>query len=270
PPPPPPPRSGFPPWIKHRHNAIRREAIRQQLDTKVKEAFANSKGRDGSRRIQKELSESFDSYNVKTIAASMKRQDLTPKAARKFKCTTDSKHQMPVAPNLLAQNFSASAPNEKWAGDITYIAKSEGWLYLAVIIDLYSRQVLGWSMDTTMTATLVCHALSMALFRRGLPDHVIVHSDRGSQYCSKDYRDLITAYNLNQSMSRKGNCWDNACVESFFHSMKVEAIQYEPIMTRDQTRQPIFDYIEVDYNRPRRHSALGYLSPVNFEQQNVA
>ncbi|EHZ2755050.1 IS3 family transposase [Vibrio vulnificus] len=259
-------RSGFYYWVKHRHKAIQHEAIRQKLDTKVKEAFDNSKGRDGSRRIQKELSESGDNYNVKTIAASMKRQDLTPKAARKFKCTTDSKHQMPVAPNLLAQNFSASAPNEKWAGDITYIATSEGWLYLAV----YSRQVIGWSMDTRMTATLVCDALSMALFRRGFPEQVIVHSDRGSQYCSKDYRDLITAYNLKQSMSRKGNCWDNACIESFFHSMKVEAIQYEPIMTREQMRQTIFEYIEVDYNRTRRHSALGYLSPVNFEQQNVA
>ena len=127
-------RSGFYYWIKHRHKAIQREAIRQKLDTKVKEAFDNSKGRDGLRRIQKELSENGDNHNVKTIAASMKRQDLTPKAARKFKCTTDSKHQMPVAPNLLAQNFNAVAPNEKWAGDITYVATSEGWLYLAVII----------------------------------------------------------------------------------------------------------------------------------------
>ncbi|PTP53198.1 IS3 family transposase, partial [Vibrio splendidus] len=189
---------------------------------------------------------------------------------RKFKCTTDSKHKMPVAPNLLAQDFNATAPNPKWAGDITYVATSEGWLYLAVIIDLYSRQVIGWSMDTRMTASLVCDALSMALFRRGFPEQVITHSDRGSQYCSKDYRDLISTYNLKQSMSRKGNCWDNACVESFFHSLKVEAIQYEPIMTREQIRQTIFEYIEVDYNRTRRHSALGYLSPMNFEKQNVA
>ncbi|EJG0514650.1 IS3 family transposase [Vibrio parahaemolyticus] len=263
-------RSGFYYWIKHRHKGIQREATRQEFDAKVKDAFDNSKGRDGSRCIQKELAENGDSHNVKTIAASMKRQDLTPKAARKFKYTTDSKHKMPVAPNLLAQDFNATAPNQKWAGDITYLATSEGWLYLAVIIDLYSRQVIGWSMDTRMTATLVCDALSMALFRRGFPEEVIVHSDRGSQYCSKDYRDLITAYNLKQSMSRKGNCWDNACVESFFHSMKVEAIQYEPIMTRDEMRQTVFEYIEVDYNRTRRHSTLGYLSPVNFEQQNVA
>ena len=152
-------RSGFYYWIKHRHKAIQREVTRQELDMKVKEAFDNSKGRDGSRRIQKELAENSDSRNVKTIAASMKRQDLTPKAARKFKCTTDSKHKMPVAPNLLAQDFNAKAPNQKWTGDITYVATSEGWLYLAVIIDLYSRQVVGWSMDTRMTATLVCAAL---------------------------------------------------------------------------------------------------------------
>ncbi|GIA20413.1 IS3 family transposase [Vibrio cholerae] len=141
---------------------------------------------------------------------------------------------------------------------------------MLAVFSLCSRQVIGWSMDTRMTATLACDALSMALFRRGFPDEVIVHSDRGSQYCSKDYQDLITAYNLKQSMSRKGNCWDNACVESFFHSMKVEAIQYEPIMTRDEMRQTVFECIEVDYNRTRRHCALGYLSPANFEQQNVA
>ncbi|EGU42788.1 integrase, partial [Vibrio ichthyoenteri ATCC 700023] len=206
----------------------------------VKKAFDDSKERDGSRRIQKELADNGDKLNIKTIAASMKRQGLIAKAARKFKCTTDSKHTMPIAPNLLAQDFRAEVPNQKWAGDITYLVTSEGWLYLAVIIDLYSRQVIGWSMDTRMTASLVCDALSMALFRRGFPEQVIVHSDRGSQYCSKDYRTLISNYNLKQSMSRKGNCWDNACVESFFHSMKVEAIQYEPIMTREEMRQTVF------------------------------
>ncbi len=205
-------RSGFYYWVKHRHKIIQREVTRQELDTKVKEAFDSSKGRDGSRRIQKELAENGDSRNVKTIAASMKRQDLTPKAALKFKCTTDSKHKLPVAPNLLAQDFNAEAPNQKWAGDITYVATSEGWLYLAVIIDLYSRQVIGWSMDTRMTATLVCDALSMALFRRGFPEQVVVHSDRGSQYCSKDYREIITTDNLKQSMSRKGNCWERQCL----------------------------------------------------------
>lgn len=200
----------------------------------------------------------------------MNRQNLKPKAARRFTRTTDSAHPLLVAPNRLAQDFEASVPNQKWAGDITYLATTQGWLYLAVIIDLYSRHVIGWSMDTRMTASLACDALSMALFRRRFPRNVIVHSDRGSQYCSKDYRQLIDAYQLKQSMSRKGNCWDNACVESFFHSLKVEAIHHEPMMTRAAMRQAIFEYIEVDYNRTRRHSSLGYLSPVDFERQNLA
>ncbi|MFA0079383.1 IS3 family transposase, partial [Vibrio artabrorum] len=264
-------RSGFYYWIDNRNKVTQRNEHRKQLDIKVREVFDDKKERDGARRIQKELEENGNKHDVKTIAASMKRQGLVAKAARKFKSTTDSKHRLPVAPNLLDQDFNATAPNQKWAGDITYLATSEGWMYLAVIIDLYSRQVVGWSMSTRMTATLVCDALSMALFRRGMPEGMIIHSDRGSsQYCSKDYRDLIAAHNLKQSMSRKGNCWDNACVESFFHTMKVEAIQYEPIMTREEMRQALFEYIEVDYNRTRRHSALGYLSPVNFEKQYVA
>ncbi|WP_281881426.1 IS3 family transposase [Vibrio nigripulchritudo] len=263
-------RSGFYYWVKNRHKVTERKATRQLLDDKVNKAFVDSKERDGARRVQEELAEHGDKHDIKTIAASMKRQNLVAKAARKFKCTTDSKHNLPIAPNLLAQNFKATGPNQKWAGDITYIATSEGWLYLAVVIDLYSRQVVGWSMSTRMTSALVCDALSMALFRRGFPKNVIVHSDRGSQYCSKDYRALLESHDLIKSMSRKGNCWDNACVESFFHSMKVEAIQYEPIMSRSEMRQAIFEYIEVDYNRTRRHSALGYLSPINFEKKNVA
>lgn len=138
---------------------------------------------------------------------------------------------------------------------------SEGWLYLAVIIDLYSRAVIGWSMSNRMTSTLVCDALQMALWRRGKPKGVIIHSDRGSQYCSHAYWNIIEQHGLIQSMSRKGSCWDNACVESFFHSMRVEAVQYEPIMKRETMRQHIFEYIEIDYNKKRRHSALGYLSP---------
>ena len=200
----------------------------------------------------------------------MKRQQLVPKAARMFKVTTDSNHTLAVAPNLLAQNFTATKVNQKWVGDITYLYTSEGWLYLAVIIDLYSRAVIGWSMNSRMTADLVCDALKMAMFRRGFPKGVIVHSDQGSQYCSKAYRALMTKYEHKQSMSRKGNCWDNACAESFFHSLKVEAIQYEPLKDRESMRQSVFEYIEVDYNRTRRHSANGYLSPENFELINTA
>lgn len=199
----------------------------------------------------------------------MERQGLVAKAARKFKITTVSKHSLPVAPNLLAQNFTADEPNKKWARDITYLMTSEGCLYLAVIIDLYSCAVIGWSMSNCMTSTLMCDALQMALWRRGKPKGVIVHSDRGSQYCSHAYRNMIEQNGLVQSMSRKGNCWD-ACVESFFHSMKVEAVQYEQIMSRETMRQHLFEYIEIDYNKKRRHSALRYLSPEKFEQLNVA
>ena len=263
-------RSGFYHWIKNRHKESQRNHRRKQRDQAIKDAFDESKERDGARRIQKTLEEHGDSADIKTIQNSMRRQGLVAKAARKFKVTTNSNHKLPVAPNVLEQNFETTKPNEKWVGDITYLMTSEGWLYLAVIIDLYSRQVVGWSMSERMTADLVCDALSMALFRRGFPEGVVVHSDRGSQYCSHDYRSLIERNKLQQSMSRKGNCWDNACAESFFHSLKVEAVQYEPLMTRDQMRENVFEYIEVDYNRVRKHSALGYLSPEQFELKEVA
>ena len=262
--------SGYYSWLKTCQQPSKRKQAQQVRDEKVRHIFDESKERDGARRIQAELEEQGHRHDIKTIASSMERQGLVAKAGRKFKVTTDSKHSLPVAPNLLEQNFTADKPNQKWAGDITYLMTSEGWLYLAVIIDLYSRSVIGWSMSTRMTSTLVCDALQMALWRRGKPKNVIVHSDRGSQYCSHAYRDLIKKNCLIQSMSRKGNCWDNACVESFFHSMKVEAVQYEPIMNRETMRQHIFEYIEIDNNKKRRHSALGYLSPERFEQLNVA
>jgi len=263
-------RSGYYRWFHARKKPSPRRQVQQQRDQNVQQAFLQSKGRDGARRIQAELAEQGYMHDVKTIADSMKRQCLVAKAAKKFKVTTDSNHQQPVAPNLLARDFSAQKPNQKWAGDITYLYTSEGWLYLAVIIDLFSRAVIGWSMAPRMTASLVCDALTMALWKRDFPEKVIVHSDRGSQYCSGDYQKIIKAGKLRQSMSRKGNCWDNACVESLFHSLKVEAIHDEPLMDRAQMRQAVFEYIEVDYNRQRRHSALGYLSPDNYEQKLVA
>ena len=191
----------------------------------------------------------------------MNRQSLVTKAARKFKVTTNSNHKLPVAPSVLEQNFDADKPNQKWVDDITYLYTTEGWLYVAMIIDLHSRAVIVWTMNTHMTADLVCDALQMALWRRGFPKDVIVHSDQVSQYCSRVYRKIIDANQLQQSMSRKGSCWDNACVESFFHSLKVEAIQYDPLMNRTEVREAVFEYIEIGYNRKRRHSALGYLSP---------
>lgn len=235
------------------------------IDARVKAAFDLSKGRDGADRIFAELKEQGQPLNIKTIRNSLKRQGLVPKAARLFKVTTDSNHAQPIAPNLLARDFAASKANEKWVSDITYIQTTEGWLYLAMMIDLFSRKVVGWSMSETIDAKLVCDALSMALWRRKFPKGVIVHSDRGSQYASNAFRELLAKHKLVQSMSRKGDCWDNACAESFFHSLKVELLIGEPLQNREKTREAVFEYIEIDYNRQRRHSANGFVSPDTFE-----
>jgi putative transposase len=191
-------RSGYYAWVKRCQNPPARQLAQQAMDTQVKLAFDSSKQRDGTRRIQVELEDQGHQYDIKTIGRSMKRQNLVAKAARKFKVSTDSNHRLPVAPNLLGQNFDADKPNQKWAGDITYLYTSEGWLYLAVMIDSHSRAVIGWSMSTRMTADLVCDALSMTLWHRGFPKGVIVHSDRGSQYCSKTYRKIIDKHQLQQ------------------------------------------------------------------------
>ena len=208
--------------------------------------------------------------NRKTVAASLKRQGLVAKAAKKYKATTDSDHSLPVAPNRLEQDFSAQAPNQKWACDITYLWTGEGWLYLAVVLALFSRMVVGWAMDKRMKAALVCDALQMALWPRRMPKGVVVHSDRGSQYCSRVYQALLAKHDLISSMSGKGNCHDNAVAESFFHTLKVEMVHGESFATREDMRQAIFEYIEMDYNRTRRHSANGYISPMVFENKMIA
>ena len=192
------------------------------------------------------------------------------KAAKKYKATTNSKHTLPVAPNLLEQNFHAEAPNQKWVSDITYLWTDEGWLYLAVVLDLHSRLVVGWAMAERMTSKLVCDALTMALWRRKRPSGVIVHSDRGSQYCSQEYQRLLHGNQLICSMSKKGDCYDNAAMESWNHSFKVEAIHGEKLSTRDDTKAHVFEYIDVYYNRKRLHSKLGYLNPEAFEAKQVA
>lgn len=262
-------RSGYYTWLGNREMLSWRSQQREAIDALVKEAFVIGKGRNGAERIFYDLAEQDNPLDIKTIRKSLKRQGLVAKAAKLFKVTTDSNHALPVAPNLLARNFSAQRPNEKWVTDITYIQTTEGWLYLAVMIDLYSRKIVGWSMSKNIDAQLVCDGLMMALWRRKFPHDVIVHSDRGSQYASHAFRQLLEKYSLKQSMSRKGNCWDNACAESFFHSLKVELIHGEPLQNAKQTRESIFEYIEVDYNRYRRHSAIGFISPERFEARNV-
>jgi transposase InsO family protein len=262
--------SGYYAW-RGRHGKPGPRALkRQALDARVAILFKAFKGRYGAPRLTRELQQEGLSCNLKTVADSLRRQGLRAKAARKFKATTNSRHSLPVCPNLLQQNFQMSVPNQAWAGDITYLWTDEGWLYLAVMIDLYSRKVIGWAMSERMTADLVCDALQMALWKRKRPRGVIVHSDRGSQYCSGAYQSLISRHQLRGSMSAKGNCYDNACAESFFHSLKVEAIHGERIRTREAMRRVVFEYIEIDYNRQRRHSTNGYLSPEAFEALNVA
>ena len=262
-------RSGYYSWLKNREMISWRMQQREAIDVLVKGAFVAGKGRYGAERIFYDLMEQDNPLDIKTIRKSLKRQGLIAKAAKLFKVTTDSNHALPVAPNVLARDFSAQRSNEKWVTDITYIQTAEGWLYLAVMIDLYSRKIVGWAMSINIDAQLVCDALMMALWRRKFPQGVIVHSDRGSQYASQAFRGLLKKYSLTQSMSRKGDCWDNACAESFFHSLKVELIHGEPLQNGKKTRESIFEYIEVDYNRYRRHSAIGFISPERFEARTV-
>jgi putative transposase len=259
-------RSGWYAWCSRRHQISRRQQFRLACDADVLRAFTDAKQRYGAPRLADEL----PAYNIKTIADSLHRQGLRAKAARKFNPVSYRAHQLPVSQNLLKQDFYASGPNQKWSGDITYLRTDEGWLYLAVVIDLWSRAVIGWSMAPRMTAQLACDALQMALWRRKRPENDIVHTDRGSQYCSADYQALLKRHNLRGSMSAKGCCYDNACAESFFHSLKVECIHGERFISRELMRTTVFNYIECDYNRWRRHSACGGLSPDQFENQNLA
>jgi transposase InsO family protein len=262
-------RSGFYAWRRRDGLGIPQQQ-RIVLDERVAAAFKTAKGRSGSPRLTRDLVEAGHPYDRKTVAKSMRRQGLRAKAAKRFKATTDSNHELPVAPNLLGQDFSAQRPDQKWVGDITYLWTDEGWLYLAVVLDLFSRKVIGWAMSERMKADLVCDTLRMALWRRGHPTGVLTHSDRGSQYCSAAYQALLEDHGLICSMSGKGNCYDNAVAESFFHTLKVELIHGERFASRESLRQAVFEYIEVDYNRTRRHSALGYVSPEAFEWSNVA
>lgn len=260
--------SGYYDWRRRSPSA--RARARAALDEHVKEAFLAEKCRAGAPRLTRRLKARGHGAGRNQIAESLRRQGLRARGARKFKATTNSNHRLPVAPNLLQQDFSAQRPNEKWVSDITYVATDEGWLYVAVVLDLYSRLVVGWAMSDRMSATLTCDALRMALFRRHRPRGVIVHSDRGSQYCSREYRQLLKHNGLICSMSARGDCYDNAAMESWNHSLKVEAVHGERFVTRAQAKSQLFEYIEIYYNRQRLHSSLGYLSPAEFELPRVA
>jgi transposase InsO family protein len=261
-------RSGYYGW-RGRPPSDRAKA-NTRLAADVRRVYAEHKARAGAPRITKQLRDEGQTVGKHRVARVMRSECLRAKAARKYKATTNSNHNLPVAPNLLEQDFTSVAPNRKWVSDITYIWTDAGWLYLAVVLDLYSRLVVGWAMGERMTASLVCEALTLALWRRKMPTGVIVHSDRGSQYCSADYQRLLRKHRLLCSMSKKGDCYDNAAMESWNHSLKVEAIHGERFVTREAAKAQAFEYIEVYYNRKRLHSTLGHLSPEVFEARQTA
>lgn len=239
------------------------------LDGEIRLVYSEHKQRYGAPRITDELKDRGIRCSENRVARRMQKLGIKAVQAKKYKRTTDSDHDKPVAPDLINQDFTAMAANQKWVSDITYLWTDEGWLYLAVVMDLYSRAIVGWSMDKRMTQQLVSDALTMALFRRGFPKGVIIHSDRGSQYCSRAYQRLIKVMRLRCSMGRRANCYDNAAMESFFHSLKVELIHRERYATRQAAKGATFEYIEVYYNRKRKHSAIGHKIPMLFEQQNA-
>lgn len=241
------------------------------LDVHIQAVFVEHKSRYGSPRIAEELRRGHGKIcGDNRVAARMKTLGLYAKGKRKYKATTQSNHTLPVAPNLLEQRFEAEAPNQKWVSDITYVWTDEGWLYLAVVLDLYSRRVVGYALSQRIDRALVIAALRMALFRRKFPRGVIVHSDRGSQYCSADYQALLKEHGLICSMSKRGDCYDNAAMESWNHSYKVESIHGERFATRWHAEKTTTDYIDRYYNVKRRHSTLGLRSPQDYELANAA
>jgi putative transposase len=230
----------------------------------MKAIHAEVKGAYGSRRMYLELKGRGHRIGLARIERLMREHGIRARHKRRYKATTDSKHSMPVADNLLQRNFTPEAPNRVWTGDITYITTDEGWLYLAVVLDLFNREVVGWSIKSRMTADIVTDALTMAWFRRKPEAGVIFHSDRGSQYASHAMRDKLAEYGMTASMSRKANCWDNAPTESFFNSLKNERVHGTRYLTRANAEADLFQYIAIFYNRRRRHSTLAYCSPNQF------
>lgn len=242
-----------------------RSAEDRRLSEKIKQSHEDSRKIYGARRIREDLLSDGETVSRTRVDRLMKEQGLASRTKRKFKATTNSDHSQPVAPNLLNREFDVKRPDTVYTGDITYIPTDEGWLYVAVLIDLYSRTVVGWAMSERMTAPLVNDALMMAMWKRKPAAGLMVHSDRGSQYASDLYQRTITRNGFICSMSRRGNCWDNAPSESFFHTLKTELTHHRRYRTREEAKQDIFEYIEVFYNRQRRHSSLGYQTPFAYD-----
>jgi transposase InsO family protein len=260
-------KSSYYHWIKA-GCVIKKED--KQLNKLIEAIFIQGRKNYGTRRIQDKLKELYGLLvSRKRISNIMKSLGLRVNMKRRYKNTTDSNHNLPIAPNLLNRDFYASTPDTKYVGDITYISTGEGWLYLATVIDLYSRKVVGWSMADTMKVSLVNDALNMAIEHRNPPSGLLWHTDRGSQYASYSHKDLLLKHGIIQSMSRKGNCWDNAVAESFFKTLKSDLVYQTYFYTKQQAKREIFEYIEFYYNRVRSHSYLENLSPSKFEEINL-
>ena len=259
-------RSGF--YAAHERPVAVRCQEDQQLAVHVAAAHTASRGRYGSPRVHRELQAQGHEVGRHRVARLMREQGLRAREKRRFQRTTDSQHGLPVAANILDRQFTVPTPNTAWVSDITYLWTREGWLYLVVILDLFSRRVVGWALHDRITRQLALDALTMALRHRQARGGLVHHSDRGSQYASTDYQALLAAHGIICSMSRRGNCWDNAVAESFFSTLKIELAHDADWATHADARAAVSEYIEIFYNTQRRHSALGYVSPVAFERQH--
>lgn len=262
-------RSGFYAWLGRDESDRSRDDRR--LTALIHGIFDESRKTYGAPRVHRTLRKRNVRCGHNRVARLMKASNLRPKTRREFRVkTTNSNHMYPIAPDLLCRDFTASGPNQAWVSDITYIPTDEGWLYLASTMDLYSRLIVGWSMSPSLKAAIVIDSMNMAIGRRSPQAGLIHHSDRGVQYASGEFRKLLDQHGIESSMSRTGNCYDNAAKESFFHTLKTELVHHEHYRTRPEARASVFDYIEAFYNRQRLHSTLDYCSPVEFETKNAA
>lgn len=260
--------SGFYAWA--RRPLCQRDREDQRLSRVIGQIHERSRRTYGSPRVTHELRARQEVVGRHRVARLMRAAGLKACRPKRFRCTTDSDHARPVAENLLERNFEAQRPNQSWVADITYIWTQQGWLYLAVVLDLFSRRVVGWSMACDLRAKLVLDALKAALLQRAPDAGLLFHSDRGSQYASEEFQRALSSAGIECSMSRRGNCWDNAVAESFFATLKKELVHRNRWPTRQAARTAIFEYLEVFYNRQRRHSSLQYLSPEQYERQALA
>ena len=257
-------KSGYYAWLSRPECA--RKKARRRLDVLVKAAFETSQGRYGSRKIGRVLAAQGLVYSRARVADSMRRQGLRSKVRKKFVVTTDTKHDLKASPNLLNRQFEAEYPNQVWVSDITYLRSRSGWLYLAVFIDLFSRRVVGWCISPSLSHQTVLEALSRAVWQRRPPPGLMIHSDRGVQYCCDGFREVIHTHQFVQSMSRKANCWDNAVAESFFRTLKTEWLYHIELIDQEHAQRELFAYIEMFYNHQRLHATLDYVAPDAFER----